>query len=223
MIAAGEVKAIGRGVTELRADPGPEVRLHQAVLLSLLLTVWGNVVVVVGRRFGHPEQATLIAHPLLAAVQLALFRRAGVSRAALGLIAPQSPSPSHRRALAGLGAIVAVFVATAFIRRPALPVVRLIVGTAAGEEVLHRAVALYAWSRTDLPTAGVLAATGVTFGAWHVAGAIGGRGAAPLEVLIPAVGAVPFCWLRLRYRSVVPAWLAHLLTNLPGVVSRTAS
>lgn len=196
--------------------------LALAVLMTILLVIWGNAVVLAGRLLEAPDAVTLVGHPALAlGVTLILLRR-GWRPGALGFSNPE-PRPDSRP-LRALLAVLAVTVGVActgiLALEPSkrLDVIRLLVGSAAGEELLHRSVLLAVWSSSSARPLLVAAANSAAFGAWHLVGAFHGGAFHPLEVAVPALGTLVFLWARLRYRSVAAPIVLHVVTNLPGIV-----
>jgi membrane protease YdiL (CAAX protease family) len=99
-----------------------------------------------------------------------------------------------------------------------LSTLRLVVGTAFGEELIHRGALFALWSSTGSSPQMVAVANGIAFGAWHIAGvrSQGWVGRAS-EVFVPAIaGTALFLWGRCRSKSVAGSWALHLATNLPG-------
>ena len=92
-----------------------------------------------------------------------------------------------------------------------LHLVRVLVGTALGEELVHRGVLIATWSSTSVRARGVVLANVVAFGAWHVASAWHADGFEPREIAPPAGGAVLFLWARLRFRSVLAPAAGHAI------------
>lgn len=200
--------------------------MRTAVGASAAAAVWGNAVVLVARQ-GGGEAVTLVAHPVAAAAGAAVLLRAGSSRGDLGLVAPSWRGRRAGAAKAGLAVVaagVAALAAAALVHGGdgtlRLRVARLLVATAAGEEVIHRGLLLAVWTATGSPPRAVAAANAVTFAAWHVAGAVHGGSVRWVELAVPLAGTVPFLWARRRSGSVVPAAVLHAATNLPGLVAR---
>ena len=221
---AGEVLEIGDG-------PARRVPLPLAVAITSGVVIWGNAVVIAQRRVGGDagEIVTTIAHPVLGATACAALLATGWRGADLGLV------PPSRAALAGwqrpaillaLG-VGGVAIATAVRGGPyeggsaRLSVLRVVVGTALGEELLHRAVLFPLWAATRRSPRFVAVAHGIAFGAWHIAAvAPKGWGGRIVGILGPAIpGTALFLWARCRSRSVAGSWLLHSSTNLPGVAA----
>lgn len=226
-IRAGVVAEVGRGGVELdrlRADAGRRTSLAGAVAGSLFAVTWGNGVVVAGRRFGHDQVITLLAVPALGvAGAMWLHRRKWPTRA-LGLRWPEADPPRRVGfALVGVAAASALAFGTVGLALGdaglRLRLVRLLVGTAFGEELLHRGVLLALWSSTPLRGPWVVAANLVTFGAWHAAGAVHPDAFKPVEVIGAALATIPLLWARLRFRSLLIPTLFHAASNMPGLVT----
>ena len=196
--------------------------LAVAALMTILLVIWGNAVVLVGRRLEAPDAVTLVAHPALALGVTLLLLRRGWRPVTLGLSSPdpQPDSRPLRALLAVLAVTIGVTSAVVLALEPSkrLDVIRLLVGTAAGEELLHRSALLALWSSTSARPLLATAASSAGFGAWHLIGAFHGGTFHPLEVAVPAFGTLVFLWARLRYQSVVAPIVLHGVTNLPGIV-----
>jgi len=210
--------------TELHRMRGAHRRvpLPVAALVTVLLVLWGNGVVLVGRHLGASDEVTLAAHPLLALACTAIMLQSGWRPSALGLRRPL-PEPASTQLRLLLGALVATTltasaVVLALDPSKRLEVVRLLLGTAVGEEVLHRSALLALWASSSAPAAVTVSASVAAFGLWHLAGAFHGGAIHPFEVAVPAVGALVFLWARLRYRSVAAPIIVHIATNLPGIV-----
>jgi membrane protease YdiL (CAAX protease family) len=119
----------------------------------------------------------------------------------------------------GFWVVAAVTLATALLigmvdSPKRLQVVRLVIATAGGEEVLHRSALLAVWASTPVGPVVAAVVNAVAFGAWHVAGAWGKGHLGVLEVAVPTLGAFVFLWARLRYRSVAVPVILHLAINL---------
>jgi membrane protease YdiL (CAAX protease family) len=203
----------------------PAVSRRAALVCGVMLVLWGNGLVLLSRFAGddHREFVTLVGQ--VAAFTLAavlLVRLGGVSRAELGW------TPSRVRGGAALvltleaAAVVLALVAIA-IRRDhcaaeggvAVTVLRLLVATALGEEVLFRGVLFALWSRTTSSDRDVVIANTVLFVLWHVAGTFKERAFNPVELIGPAVGAPWFLWARCRFSWIPAAAIAHATTNVP--------
>ena len=195
-----------------------------AVAWSLAAIGWGNAVVLAGRRLGHDQWITLIAVPLFGLAGWWRLRGRGFACRAIGV---QPPRPDHTPFLTALMVVATVFagicaiggLATFGQDMRALRTIRTVVGTAFGEELVHRGVLLGVWASTGVTGRQVVAANMVVFGAWHVAGATG-DGFRPGEVIGPAALALPLVWLRLRFRTIFAPMAFHAATNLPGVFAR---
>ena len=195
--------------------------LPVAVLMTILLVIWGNAVVLLGRLLEASAEVTLVAHPALALGVTLLLLRRGWRPGTLGFSYPE-PQPDSRP-LRGLLAVLAVAVGVAcagvLALEPSkrLDVIRLLLGTAAGEELLHRSGLLAVWLSSSARPLLVTVASSASFGAWHLVGAFQGGAFHPLEVAVPALGTLMFLWARLRYQSVAAPIVLHVVTNLPGI------
>lgn len=192
-----------------------------AVTWSLAATAWGNAVVLGGRRFGQDQWVTLIAVPLFGLAGWWWLRRRGFRRPAIGAQRPRTVHAPFLAPLlvvaAGVAGICALAgLATFGQERRGLRTIRTMVGTAFGEELIHRGVLLAVWAGTGLAAWQVAAANMIVFGAWHLAGAVC-DGFHPEEVIGPAALAVPLVWLRLRFGSIFAPMAVHAATNLPGI------
>lgn len=208
----------------LRVRAGVRVPVGVAVGVSALAVAWGNGTVVAGRRLGNDEIVTLVAVPALAIAGVAALRRAGWAWRELGFRWPSAERP-RAQPLGWLLAASAVAVGGAIVGAATgggdtrLAVVRLLVGTAAGEEVVHRGVLLALWAATPASAGAVVAANMVTFGAWHVAAATHADGFRWWELAVPAATAILLLWARLRFRSVLAPVAFHAGGNMPGLVA----
>ncbi len=210
--------------TELRrlAADRRRVPLPVAGFVTVLLVLWGNGVVLVGRHLGASDEVTLAAHPLLALACTAILVQSGWRPGTLGFRRPL-PEPASGQLRLLLGALVATSltasaVVLALDPSKRLEAIRLLLGTAAGEEILHRSVLLALWTSSSASPAATVWVSMAAFGLWHLAGSFHGDAFHPLEVAVPAVGTLVFLWARLRYRSVTAPIIVHIATNLPGIV-----
>lgn len=204
-------------------DRPPRLPIIIPAVVSAVVVAWGNGLVVASRAIDGSggEVLTLVAQPLAGAALVLGCRLGGFTWRELGLVAPVRRDPDHRRWLRrfdrGLwtllwlvAALVLVDLVVGFGRGGDLPltIVRIVVGTAIGEELLHRSALLALWS--DAAGAGAaLVANIVTFGAFHIAAANKSTGFRWGEVLGPAVLAVPLCIARWRTRSVASPMFGH--------------
>lgn len=221
--AAGfELEQCRAELDRLRLRAGARVPVGVAVGASALAVAWGNATVVAGRRLGHDEVLTLVAVPALAVVGVAALRRAGWTWHELGFRWPAA-DPPRAQPLGWLVAASAVAVGGAIVGLATggsgtrLAVVRLLLGTAAGEEVVHRSVLLALWAATPARPGTVVAANLLAFAAWHVAAATHADGFRWWEVAVPAATAVLLLWARLRFRSVLAPVAFHAGGNMPGL------
>jgi membrane protease YdiL (CAAX protease family) len=106
-----------------------------------------------------------------------------------------------------------------------LRTIRTLVGTAFGEELVHRGVLLAVWAGTGVAGWVVVAANIVTFGFWHIAGASCWLVECTTdscrfqwaEVLGPGGLAVMLVWVRLRFASILAPAVFHAASNIIGV------
>jgi membrane protease YdiL (CAAX protease family) len=210
---------------------GHTARISTAAAIAVTggVIVAGNLVVAAGRHLNpnNREVVTLVAIPSIAIAALGGLRLAGLSSADLGITrgSGQRLGPWRRPALvlgaAAAGATIAVLASGGTARNGAdlrLATLRLIVGTALGEELLHRGALLGMWAATGRRPAIIAAVNCAAFGAWHLAGAAPkGWLHGTFDVVGAALGGGLFLWARARSRSIAGAWLLHLTTNLPGL------
>jgi membrane protease YdiL (CAAX protease family) len=218
---------VGREADRCRAElaticsAGRPIPVAHALSWSVASIMWGNGVVAAGRRFGHDQWVTLVGVPLFGLAGWWWLARRGFRREAIGM---QLPRIDHARLLTGLTVAAALFVgvctaaglATSGQDMRALRTTRTLVGTAFGEELIHRGVLLALWANTRVSASAAVVANMVVFGAWHIAGATC-HGFHPWEVFGPLVGAIPLVWLRLRFRSIFAPMAVHAATNIGGV------
>ncbi len=196
----------------------PTVSVPLAVAASALVVVHGNAVVAVGRHFDEPLLATTVGVPLLGVAGVAWLRRRGTSWRDLGFRRPQEEGTTQARwvligaATLAAGGVIARLIVGDTANR--LDLLRLLIGTALGEEVVHRSAVLALWCGTRLPAKHVVAANATVFGLWHVAGALRSDGFHLIEVLGPAAGTLLFLWARLHFRSVLAPAVLHTGTNV---------
>ena len=218
-----EIEHARRALRRLhRTTDAPGAPLALVVVVTVLLVLWGNAVVVAGRQLGGQNVLTLVAHGALALVVTTILLRRGWSRHALGLVPPR-PDPDSRNlrlalTVVSVSGLVAAAATLALDPAKRLDVVRLLVGTATGEEVLHRSALLALWTSSPVTPVITTVANVAAFAGWHVAGAFHDGRFHPLDVAVPAAGALVFLWARLRYRSVAAPIFVHLATNLPGII-----
>ncbi len=217
-----EIEACRTELGEMGSDARGASPFRGAVGWSMAAVVWGNAVALVGRRFGHDQWITLFAVPLFgAAGAWWLCRRRGFRRSSIGLQLPRTRAVhmfltgvTVAAALLAAGCAL-VGLATFGQDMRGLRTIRTVVGTAFGEELIHRGVLLTLWANTGLSARRVLLANMVTFGAWHIASAFC-DGFHPWQVFWPTIGAIVFVWLRLRFRSILAPIAVHAL-NVVGV------
>ncbi len=201
----------------LRVD-APTVSVPAAVAASAAIVGYGNAVVIVGRHLDEPMLATTIGVPALALAGVSWLRRRGTTWHDLGFQLPREKSPSWARwILCGAATVAAGGVVARLLIGDAenrLDLVRLLIGTAMGEEIVHRSVVLSLWCGTRLAERRIVAANAIVFGLWHVAGAVKPDGFNPLEMLVPMAGTVVFLWARLHFRSVLAPAILHTSTNV---------
>ena len=222
--AVGEMRCCRSELAALgRQTRSERLSVRSALAWSLATVMWGNGVVLAGRRYGADQWITLIGVPAFGGVGCWWLRRRGFSLSSIGLRAPFARNARWlTRALHAVALVAAVAtvagLATFSHDMRGLRTIRTIVGTAFGEELIHRGVLLTMWASTGVPARAVVAMNMVVFGIWHVAGATG-DGFDPRQVFGPTVGAVLFVWLRLRFASVFAPMAAHAI-NVFGVFER---
>ncbi len=209
----------------LRGLPHRPVPVVGAVGASVLVAALGNVVVVAGRRWnGQSEWITLVGVPAIGLAGAAVLWRRGSSWRDLGFRWP-AVDPPRWFAQGAVALAVAVAAASGIIGKmtgeelPAVEVVRLFVGTAFGEELVHRGVVLGVWASTTVRGRWVVVANLVTFALWHVAGATHRSGFRWWEVAGPGVLALVLLWGRLRCRSIVAPAAFHAAPNMAGFLT----
>ena len=219
-------REIDQGLAELhrlRQLDGPRVPVAAALGASAFVMVFGNVVVLLGRRWFHAEWTTLVGVPALGLLGVLLLRLGGWTRHDLGFRWPVS---DPRRPLSRWLFRTALFLALGCAALAPfagesvtlLEVGRLLVGTAIGEEVVHRSAVLAAWAGTSLGARWVVAANVLTFALWHLAGANNETGFRWSEVIGPGVLTLPLLWARLRFRSVLAPAAFHGAVNMTGTL-----
>jgi membrane protease YdiL (CAAX protease family) len=223
-VKAFVLREIGHCRSELeriRTETSRSTSLRAAVVWSVVAVVWGNLVVLAGRRYGHDQWITLIGVPAFGGVGCLWLWRRGFRWDTLGLRAPRT---DHAPLLTGLTVMAAVIAGACALaglltfghEMRGMRTIRTIVGTAFGEELIHRGVLLAVWATTGASAWIVVVMNMVVFGAWHLAGATcdGFHG---WQVFWPTVGAVLFVWLRLRFGSIFAPTAVHAL-NVTGVL-----
>lgn len=204
----------------LRGLPHRRMPVVGAIGTSVLVAALGNAVVGAGRRWkAASEWITLLGVPAIGFVGAAVLLCRGWGRRDLGFQWPAADPP--RRFAHGV-IVLAVAVATAFgiIGRitgedvPVFDVVRLLVGTAFGEELVHRGVVLGVWVSTAVRGRWIVLANMVTFALWHVAVATPPSGFRWWEVAGPGALALILLWGRLRSRSVAAPTSFHAGSNM---------
>jgi membrane protease YdiL (CAAX protease family) len=191
----------------------------------LATVLWGNGVVLAGRRYGADQWITVIGVPAFGGIGCWWLWRRGVPPSLTGLRTPSGQNAGGlARGLQAVGLITGLAtvagLATFMHDLRGLRTIRSIAGTAFGEELIHRGVVLTMWAGAGVPARAVVAMNMVVFGLWHVAGAACDGFDFP-QVLGPTVGAVLFVWLRLRFRSVFAPMAAHAI-NVFGVFGAMA-
>jgi membrane protease YdiL (CAAX protease family) len=218
------LRTSARELARLRAASGGRVPLHIAVVVTAAFVVYGNVVVWAGRHFGERrpairESITLFAVPAVGVLGALVLVALGWTWADLGL-----RWPCRRRArcaLAVWAAVVGAYGARYLITGTGLQrlsVVRVLVGTAFGEELVHRSVLLAVWLASPVRLRSVVVANAMAFGLWHVVGANTRNGFKFSEVVIPMGLGLGLLWARLWYRSVLAPAIVHAV-NIFGVAN----
>jgi hypothetical protein len=217
-----EVESISRG-------PSPDVSVGVALALTGATIAWGNAVVLVTRNLSGDARnvLTTAAHPLFGVALCATMRMAGWRSADMGLTVPSRATLSRlsRPAVSLAGGLIAA-AGSLFVlggvndegTSARLSTLRLVLGTALGEELINRGALFALWSATGCSPQTVAVTNGLAFGAWHLAGvrSQGWVGRAS-EVFVPAIaGTALFLWGRCRSKSITGSWALHLATNLPG-------
>ncbi|MDQ4091225.1 MAG: CPBP family intramembrane metalloprotease [Actinomycetota bacterium] len=196
--------------------------IGRAAGVSAVIALLGNAIVLLGRRWNAADWTTLVGVPLLGASGSLLLRLRGWRWGDLGW---RRPTVAARRAvpcsLLGAAPVAAAMSAIVWSERTGdvtvLNVVRLVVGTAVGEEIVHRGVVLATWLSTGASARAIFVANLTTFALWHVAGAADkGPAGVVVDVGGPAVLGVVLLWARLRYRSVSASAAFHGAGNLGG-------
>lgn len=211
----GEVGCCLTELNRLRQVKHTRLSISAAVGASALVVVLGNGVVLAGRRLGHDEWTTLFAVPVIGLAGAYFLRLRGWAWSDLGFswLVTGAPRWLFWAALTLAGSCGAIgLVAGASV--PPLNVVRLIVGTAIGEEIVHRSVVLGIWASTTVGRGWIVAANGLVFALWHVAGASDKCGFHWVEVAGPGALALVLLWARLRFRSVFAPAAFHTGGNM---------
>ena len=201
----------------------PLVSSSVAVVATVVAVLWGNAVVWVGRRcVWDPEWITLIAVPSFGAAFVVLLRIQGWSWETLGARRPVAPDRRWPALLLAVWAVAMAGAATLWLvtgnAQDRLETVRILIGTAFGEELVFRSAVLAIWLAAPVRLRVVVVANMVGFAAWHIVGAWKPDGFHPLEVLGPVLLAVPLLWARLRFHSVLASTTLHAV-NIAGVGS----
>jgi membrane protease YdiL (CAAX protease family) len=216
----------------IQEGPAPRVSTPVAVGVTAGVVIAGNALVVLQRRAGGNlgGSLTTIVMPLLGTAGSVALIAAGWRRGDLGLVFhPRRDLGGLRRPASVLaGSLAAASIAT-LLRGgrhdgvgDGLAVLRVVVGTALGEELIHRGVLFALWAATGRSTKTVAVANAVAFGAWHIVAAASEtwhpRSA---RIVVPAAGGTTlFLWARARSGTVLGATLVHAATNLPFVLRR---
>jgi hypothetical protein len=212
-------------------DAAPvDASLTVVIATTVLLIAWGNAVVIVDRRLtsSHGPRAaelfTLFAQAAAGVTGLVVLVLLGWAPEDLGIAIPRTSSVGPLGLpLLGIGGLfVAIFATLGFTTSRRAPdqaatpirVLRLLAGTAFGEEALHRGFSLGLWCGAGAGPSTVVAANTVIFGLWHLASASRERFHV-VEIVVPAIGALVFLWARLAFGSLLVPWLFHVATNIP--------
>ncbi len=218
----GEVARCRVELDRLRQCAPFALSVAGATAVSAVIALLGNGIVLLGRRWNGADWTTLVGVPLLGAVGSLLLRLQGWKWGDLGWRRPTVAAPREVPwSLLGAATVAAAMSAIVWSERTGdvtvLDVVRLVVGTAVGEEIVHRGVVLATWLSTAVSARGIFVANLTTFALWHVAGATEkGPAGVVVEVGGPAIIGVALLWARLRYRSVFAAAAFHGAGNLGG-------
>jgi membrane protease YdiL (CAAX protease family) len=200
--------------------------LGLAVFCSAATIAWGNGVVTLGRHYGADQWITLLAIPGFGVVGAFFLCRRGFSRQALGIRLPRADKACVLWVLVGQAVLAATVFAAIGLwagghEQRALRTVRTLVGTAVGEELIHRGVLVAVWASAGVGLGGVLLANMATFGLWHAAGAVCEGTHFLKDVGGPGLLAAPLLlYIRLRFGSIVAPMAFHAATNMPGVLEK---
>lgn len=193
-----------------------------ATAVSAVIALLGNGIVLLGHRWNAAGWTTLVGVPLLGAAGSLLLRLRGWRWGELGWRRPTVAAPrAVPWSLLGAAPVAAAMSAVVWTEWTGdvtvLDVIRLVVGTAVGEEIVHRGVVLATWLSTAVSARWILVANLATFALWHVAGAADkGPAGVAVDVGGPAVLGAALLWARLRYRSVFASAAFHGAGNLGG-------
>lgn len=197
-----------------------------AIGASGVVVALGNAVVLAGGRWeAQREWFTLLGVPAIAVAGTALLARRGWARRDLGLRWP-AVDPPRRFTYGVLAVAVTVSTASGLIGRitgedvPALGLTRLLLGTALGEELVHRGVVLGVWTATPVAGGWVVVANMGTFALWHLASATHGGDFRWWEVAGPGALAILLLWARLRTGSIVAPAAFHAASNMTEFLPR---
>lgn len=203
LTATALVLALGNGLVVLtrRINKPSDTRKGETLTL-VVLSATGAALLVALVALGWPARDLGLAMPELRGLgwpATALVWAAGLVVVVFGVIAVKKSSSPHDAAA------------------PRLKLARLLLGTAFGEEALHRGFLLAIWCGTDTNSGRIVAVNAVGFGLWHVAGAIKGKRFRCCDVAVPALGALLFLWGRLATGSLLTPILLHAAINVSGI------
>lgn len=201
----------------LRTLDRRRVPIPAALVGSVFVVVLGNGVVLGGRQWCQPEWITLVGVPVIGLLGVFLMGQRGWQPSDLGLQGLKWEPATACRWLVWLAVVLGVGSAAFALFRERISVLdaaTLFIGTAIGEEIVHRGVVLGAWAATGIRAAWVVMASMITFALWHVAGANKKSGFKWFDVIGPAALALPLLWARLRFRSVLAAAAFHGAANM---------
>lgn len=210
----------------LRGLPHRSMSVLHAVGASALIAALGNGIVAGGRHWkGQREWITLFGVPVIGLAGVALLVRRGWKLRDVGLRWPAVDPPQcfTYGAVAVAVTVAAVSGVSGRIAGEdfeAVEVVRLLVGTAFGEELVHRGVVLGVWASTTVPGRWIVVANMATFALWHLATATHESGFRWWEVAGPGVLALVLLWGRLRSRSIVAPAAFHAASNMTEFLPR---
>jgi membrane protease YdiL (CAAX protease family) len=207
------------------------LRLSEYVVigLSVILVVGGNLVVVRSKKTAKErgpdagEIVTLVAIASGGVLCLAALLLWGWTADDLGIALPDFDRAGWLwTCVVVLAALIVVrgsFVAWSSAHQPGKPkprieLVRLLGGTAPGEEAIHRGLSVAVWSAAVASPTPVVVANVAIFTLWHVVGAYKKNRLQWRELLVTAIGAVVFLGARLAFGSLLVPWLLHAASNL---------
>lgn len=132
----------------------------------------------------------------------------------LGLCALRKAAPGEYAQLLPLLLLPGCHLLTAPAVFPQLPTVVLMLGVCAAEEIFFRGFLLHFLEKHGAVTA-VLLSSGI-FALFHCVNLIGGSGLSYtlMQVLCACAAGICYGAVTIRFRSLIPAFLSHFLTNI---------